>query len=201
MSTACIYLNRSMSYDYYQVLINKLDAAAQGDRNALLAAAFTGDVSIVEKLLDEGEDVDLQNKHGDSALHFASNGLQYHRELARDGVKLLPHSHHGSHKVVVRVLLRAQADPSLQNSRSQCVLHVASCHGQLPVMQALLPIMRERGASIDLQNNNGSCALHEVVVVTDECRGAAACDRAVGDDRSAHVSLRTFEKRLDLGAG
>ena len=104
--------SRSMSSRDYECLIHKVKAAAQERaRNALLAAAFTGDVSIVEELLEAGADVNLQNEHGDSALHFAINGIA----LPDGWWPITFQSRRRRHEAVVSVLLVSAGGTNSRN--------------------------------------------------------------------------------------
>ncbi|WP_371219595.1 ankyrin repeat domain-containing protein [Orientia tsutsugamushi] len=95
----------------------------------------TGNIQIIQKLLDEGANINQQDNYGCSALHTA--------------VRL-------GEIDVIQKLLDEGANIDLQNHSGQSPLHYACFAGRINVIQKLL----DEGANIDLQNNYGYTALY-----------------------------------------
>ena len=82
-----------------------------------LKAALTGDVATVEKLLQEGVKIDLQNPDGFTALAVASQN---------------------GHTAVVNLLLEKNAAFDLRNVQGGTALLLASKNGHETIVEALL---------------------------------------------------------------
>jgi ankyrin repeat protein len=105
----------------------------------LHAAAYYGDLEMVQILLEYGVDVNTQNDAGCTPLDFASrNG---HRNDSR----------------VVQLLIEHGADPNTRASRSGFApLHRASENGRIEVVRVLI----EHGANVEVQDKYGRTPLN-----------------------------------------
>jgi serine/threonine-protein phosphatase 6 regulatory ankyrin repeat subunit B len=100
----------------------------------LIAAGLTGQISIVEELLDKGVDVNAENDDGVTALMAASlNG----------------------HEEIVNKLLNRGANIHLQDRNGWTSLMYAAYTGYDKIIARLL----SKGANINLQDHNGLTAL------------------------------------------
>lgn len=112
----------------------KLDSADEAE-HFLRQAAQHGNLSIIEKLLGEGVDVNTTSDQKGPPLWWAASR---------------------THEAVVRTLLKAQADPNCQNpdeweSMTRTPLLVATKHRELGSVKALL----EGGANPDIPSHHG----------------------------------------------
>lgn len=98
-------------------------------------AAWSGDVECLKILLNNGADINCQNRHGYSPLHWAS---------IRGNMKAL------------NFLVAEGADLQIKDSQGGSPLHWAVSGEQDKCIHALL----EAGANINAMNNRGETALH-----------------------------------------
>ena len=104
----------------------------------LHAAAYSGDIQVLRKLIEYGfADIDAEKEGGYTPLHCASDW----RNLTGGSV--------------VRLLLEHGADINLRAKDGRTPLHVASKMGMLEAMHVLL----EHGADVEVKNNSGETAL------------------------------------------
>ncbi len=113
-------------------LRNNVEPIAAAD---LIAAVKQNDVKKLKGYLDRAADPNLQNKFGETALHWAAS--QGHPDLAA-------------------LLLDRAADPNLQNEIGDTALHWAVFWNHPDLATLLL----DRAADPNLQDKNGSTALH-----------------------------------------
>ncbi len=106
----------------------------RGGNNNLLDAAFLGEYTEVNKLINEGVDVNFRNGVGQTALMVAS-------WLNRSGI--------------VHRLIDAGADVNIQSNDGYTALMVASDRGYINIVRILL----NAGANKDLVNNHGETAV------------------------------------------
>jgi ankyrin repeat protein len=99
-------------------------------------AAFVGQTSVVQKLLELGVDIQDAGEHGEPALTCAASA---------------------GHTEIVSLLLSNKAELDLQNGTGCTALHQASRNGHGDTVRLLL----EKGADFKLSDNMGKTALHE----------------------------------------
>lgn len=135
-------------------------------------AAATNDVADIERLLDDGGDVDARNQAGRTPLSEAAGRghLAAVRTLiahdatvdvydTRSGFTPLHLAAEGNHAAVVRRLLAAGARVDARNQWNQTPLWVAAWqawHGNTEVAHILVA----RGAEIDVADDKGHTPLH-----------------------------------------
>ena len=104
---------------------------------ATIYAAKYKDTKILELLLEHGADVNIQNKHGDTALIEAS---------------------YNGHIETTKLLLEYKADPNLKDKDERTALMEASAKGHEEITKLLL----QHGANLNIQDKkNGRTALME----------------------------------------
>ena len=101
---------------------------------SLLKAVKDGNIALVQKLLDDGTDVNIQDNDGSTALTMASTYR---------------------HIDIVKLLLNHGANPNIQNFDGGTALMKASLHGRTNIIELLL----NRGADPNIQNIRGDTAL------------------------------------------
>jgi ankyrin repeat protein len=106
---------------------------------ALLEAAKTGNVEDVEKLIEEGADVNARGNIRSTPLHYA----------AKKG-----------NTAVVKILLQNYADVNLKNKKRYTALHYAVDKGHIPVIMVLL---KHDKIDINAQDQFGRTPLHLAV--------------------------------------
>jgi ankyrin repeat protein len=92
------------------------------------AAALCGYLSLVQKLFENGADIHIQNKEGQTALMFAVLG---------------------GHTDIIQLLIEKGADIHIQNTRGQKLLLMVCTAGHAPVVQLLL----QHGANVHERDN------------------------------------------------
>jgi cytohesin len=92
-------------------------------------AALNGQKEVVELLLKAGVEVDIQDKDGDSPLHWAADG----------------------HPDVVEFLLSHGADPNSRDQDGETPLHEAAGGG----LQKVVEILLDKGADPNAKDNRG----------------------------------------------
>ncbi|KAK9819259.1 hypothetical protein WJX81_005990 [Elliptochloris bilobata] len=110
-------------------------AAASAGATALHAAAGSGHLAIVERLLEAGADADAQAQNGATALHHAASC---------------------GHVAIAEKLLAAGADADVQNSSGNTALHLAAAKGHVEVLDALVGA----GADAGVRSSRGWAAVH-----------------------------------------
>ena len=120
-----------------------VNAANPDGMTPLLAAITYGKVDIAKSLLAKGANVNAANHNGDTPLMIASEGTAY-----------LPNN-----MPLVELLLAANANIEMQDSRGRTALHRATEEGKLDVVRTLL----DRGATIDKKANDGATPLFDSV--------------------------------------
>ncbi len=104
---------------------------AEAANGAILGAALIGDVDAIRKAIAAGDDLDLRNEHGSTALMTASSFGRIEAAIA---------------------LIKGGADPDLKNNRGDTPLLAASFFCREEIVKALL----ENGADREIANNDGS---------------------------------------------
>ena len=118
-----------------------VNACESDGRSPLMIASVRGKVNSVAFLLEHGANVNLQNKNGKSALHYAVIG------------------YNGSCEVF-RCLIENGADVNACLTNDKCTPLMQACdYGQVYTATCLI----DYGAALDLQDKNGDTALHYAV--------------------------------------
>eukprot|EP00210_Caulerpa_lentillifera_P009480 g9040.t1 len=114
----------------------ELDAREFVHTNPLEAATMCGSTSMLNKCLNHGADIDVQNYYGKSALYVATD-------------ETLPD--------FVDILLARGANPNLQETELKwAALHKAAFHGNAAIVELLL----KANAEVDLLTSDGDTPLH-----------------------------------------
>ncbi|XP_026470111.1 E3 ubiquitin-protein ligase MIB1-like isoform X2 [Ctenocephalides felis] len=139
---------------------------------ALQAASQHGYLEVIKVLLHYKADVEMEDKDGDRAVHFAAFGDEpgVMELLAASGADLnarnkrrqtaLHLAVNKGHVGVVRTLLELACHPSLQDSEGDTPLHDAITKKRNDMLTLLL----DHNADITLTNNNGFNALHHAAL-------------------------------------
>jgi uncharacterized protein len=134
----------------------------------LSQAADAGNVSEVNRLLEQGVEVNAQDNDGATALMLASqNGhLNVVKALLEKGADVNAKANEGEtalmvacdrgHMEVVKALLDKNADVNVKANGGTTALMVASTHGHLDMVKALL----ESGAEVNAKTGDGRSALN-----------------------------------------
>ena len=121
----------------YQILDNKyvdVDAATHMGTTALIRAASSGHIELVQMLLKKGADPTKSNWYG-SALHCAA-------EAGRSQV--------------VKILADTGMDVDLRDNFGRTSLHCAAAEGHLSTIEALL----DKGADLNARDEEGQMMIH-----------------------------------------
>jgi ankyrin repeat protein len=136
-------------------------------RQHLLRAAESGNVDMVQELVDAGVHVDCRDRENNTALIVASQAGRTHvvtlllknganpEDINNDGNTALICAAERGHKEVVDVLLSAGADVNAQNREGEKALTQAAREGQTEVVRLLL----DKGANIKARTNTGNTPL------------------------------------------
>jgi len=142
-------------------------------KNLLLYALYQRElydkyILLVNKLIDAGVDVDIQDRTGYSPLYLAStygyDGLV--EKLIDAGANVDIQKKGGSTPLhiaslkgfneIVQKLINAGADVNIEDSKGRTALHFASREGLNEIVQKLI----NAGANVDIQNRKGMTPLH-----------------------------------------
>uniref|UniRef100_A0A0G4FF66 Uncharacterized protein n=1 Tax=Chromera velia CCMP2878 TaxID=1169474 RepID=A0A0G4FF66_9ALVE len=155
--TALLWASNKGHTDIVRLLVDakaNVDIQDQSGMTALLWASVNGHTDIVRLLVDAKANVDMQDKEGNSVLMLAiekENVAMVEHLLARPGGATqtfvnIPDSQGrtplfraaaGGHILLVELLLRRGADPSLRDASGNTALAVAEDAGKLHVVERL----------------------------------------------------------------
>ncbi|KAL6874748.1 ankyrin [Trichoderma novae-zelandiae] len=178
----------------------------------LAEAALSGDLTIIDSLLDYGGDLHYRDRDGWSAIHWAAEEgcLEVVGLLLRHGADMNAVSSYGTsplhcaanggHVGLVRLLIEQGADPLKSTCHGWTALHHAAFMGHSHVVQLLLRDDRVR-SSASQQDNHGWSVLHLAVHSRDLATINALISSSVIAEPRALVdeSGLTAEEWLDLG--
>ena len=140
----------------------------------LLTASYNGHVNAVTFLMEHGADMDLQDKEGNTALHYALRRkfLDVAHKLLTLGANVnlqdkdskTPLHHAISWRVLRRdtvliCLVKNGADINSRTNDNCTPLMIASKHNRVNAVTFLV----EQGANMDLQDKDGNTALHYAI--------------------------------------
>ena len=148
----------------------------------LIIAAGGGHLNVVTFLIKEGADVSLPDYDGRTALHFAVGSSDNSCEI-------------------LRCLIENGADINKGRNDNQTPLMVAAEKGHVSVATFLI----ERGADVDLQDENGNTALHHALYGSDVSCEILSCLIGSGADvngvnKVKHTPLMIAAKRGHINA-
>ncbi len=106
---------------------------------ALFVAAKSGHTDMVDRLLQEGANIEAKTRSGQTALRVAA---------AND------------HTAIAQLLLKNGADIEAKTKSGQTALHVAAANGHTAIIRLLL----DRGANINTKDSSGDTALHSATL-------------------------------------
>jgi ankyrin repeat protein len=175
-------------------------------------AAASGNESIVQSLLERGEDPNQRNRDGWSAIHFAAE--EGHLEIVRMlliaganpdavssyGTSPLHCAANGGHVSIVSLLLRQSADPLKSTCHGWTALHHATFMGHSNVVRRLLEDDRIRSTACQ-QDNHGWSVLHLAIHNRDLVTVRILLDKSVVAESQLLLdeSGLTAEEWLDRG--
>lgn len=156
--TGLILALRENSLKVFEVLLDAkeidLEAKSRNGDNALMIAAYKGNMQAVDALISKGADV---NRPGWTALHYAAS-------IGNDGIVkvLLEHSAYidaespngttpimmaarGGHIYTVKLLLDEGADATLKNASGMTAIDMASQNGHKDIAEGLTHRMQKAG--------------------------------------------------------
>ena len=114
------------------------DCRVREMRTPLHSAAYYGELEVVQKLIEYGDDISAEDLSGCTPLYFASEGV------------------HLKDQTVLRLLLERGADVNARTKDGYTPLHNASIFGALEVARLLL----EHGADVNARNADGRTPLY-----------------------------------------
>ncbi|XP_063412561.1 death-associated protein kinase dapk-1-like [Mytilus trossulus] len=135
---------------------------------ALHSAASTGNTEIVQLLIDNGIEINFQNKDGSTALHSAActGNTESVQLLIANGIEINVQNKDGStalHKAActgntesVQLLIANGIEINVQNKDGSTALHSAASTGNTESVQLLI----DNGIEINFQNKAGNTVLH-----------------------------------------
>lgn len=106
------------------------------------AFAKKGNVDGLKRLIEEGVDIDVQNKNGYTALMLASWD-----------------SNKSSNIETVQLLIQSGANLDIQNKNGYTALMIASRFSNTSSNLETVKLLIQSGANLDIQNKNGSTAI------------------------------------------
>jgi len=129
-------------------------AMDKSGRTPLHETASCGCANIAQLLIEGGAKVDAIDNNGDTPLHLAAlhcGELQYGDSM-------------NGHLMVVRFLLRQEADACATNNKGETPLHNAACSNNVSGNIKLVAPLIMHGAKVNaVDNKNGYTALHDAI--------------------------------------
>ena len=140
-------------------------APDKAGNTALHVAAKMGYDHVAADLIDQGHDINAQNKYGESVMHAAITPLRLSV---------------GDERAIQQRLLDAGADVSVKTTTNETLLHAAARRGDSPMCEYLVD---RRGLDVNAPNLTGNSPLHEAAWA-----GGEAIEALV--ERGADLSAR-----------
>jgi ankyrin repeat protein len=189
----------------YYLLENGTDINTQGQRRnytPLMCAANSGNLAVIERLLDLGAVTNVQNEEGETALMYAvENGhLEIVEYLLKQGADVNTQNQQGEtalmyaiengHLEIVKCLFKQEPEPDVnaQDEDNETVLMYAAKHGNLEIVELLL----DKGARVNTQDQLGETALMHAAIH----RNVAIAERLL--DRGANVNAQNQQGETAL---
>lgn len=145
------------------------------DETPLIKAVKEGESSVVDILIDEGCDVNMSNKYGDTALHYCCGDQYDNREMLekliaakadatvrnRNGTTPLHKAAVNTNSVGIIHVLSIWSDMSAQDYWGYTPLMNACAYNGRPNCINIIEKLIYSSDDIDIQNIYGNTALHE----------------------------------------
>ena len=134
-------------------------------RTLLMKACINGNPAVIEPLLNNGAQVDLQDKSGKTALISLAQMYPWYQSLGQ-GVPML-RDELDKFNLCMELLVKSHADVNLKDYEGKTTLMIL-CESELDESVELLI---RYGAKLDLQDNKGNTALMVAcqTTLTEEC--------------------------------
>ena len=131
---------------------------------SLMYLNYTSSIETVKFLLENGANINLQDRSGNTSLILALRDIYLYFYEIYDEHCFLKHFIVSSFEIM-ELLLENGADPNIQNKSGYTVLMIASIKKKpLKIIKLLI----ENGANPDLKNKDGKTAFD--LASTDECK-------------------------------
>lgn len=134
----------------------------------LIYACANKNISLIEKLIEKGADINActsdqesaismacGSNHNETILMLIEKGANPNTTIARDGQKILMWAAENGQVRLVKLLLEKGADINKVDKYNRTSLHEASKNGHNLIVRVLI----EKGADINISNRNGETAL------------------------------------------
>ena len=149
------------------------------DRNSIMSAAIgTGDCNTVRWLIEQGVDVNHCSKKGVTAVHIAAQqgNLDVLKLLKESGANIHAQTEMGSNSIMsasvgtgdcntVRWLIEQGVDVNHCDKKGFTAVHIAAKQGNLDVLK----LLKESGANIHVEDNEGSYSVLLAAIGTGDC--------------------------------
>ncbi len=144
------------------------------DRNGLTAihkAAFRGDISYMQILLDKGARLDIRGNDGQTVVHAAvvgdsvaamqwlkDNGMDLNAQDDRGWTPAFVAASNGNASAL-QWLLDNGVNQDFRNRSGSTAVHIAAANGKISTLQ----VLKDNGANLDIRDNVGMTVVHKAV--------------------------------------
>ena len=147
--------------------LGDMDGVDDRGRTPLMIAIELGIISVAERLIECGADVNIKDEDGETALMYASKDgyIEVVKLLLEHGAVIDMKTEYGDTALmyaskdgyieIVKLLLEHGADVNIKDEGGRTALMIASSNGHVEIVKLLL----EHGAVIDMKNKDGWTAL------------------------------------------